>query len=121
MHVHSAHRASPEAAAWAGAAILVAGLSLSSSFPRSPVSAAEPPIGTAVWPLSAGAGSLVDESPESGSVFLRRDCFVLRVPDPRELAAVMRAASAGYPDALVTVAWAGERPRAMRVVAVCDH
>ncbi len=124
MSVPSVHRVPPELAAWIGALIMAAGLSLSSSLPRNGAAWAELPPGTlatAVQTLGTVLGPVAPSSTGESSAFLRPDCLVLLVPDPRELAAVLRGAYVAYPGASVSIGWAGAHPDAMRVVAVCER
>lgn len=115
------HRPSRETAAWVCALSVAAGLSLGSSLPRNGAQWADLPprtIGAAAQTISSALDGLARDSRRSASL-LRPDCTVLRVPDPREVSLVMRAAYAAHPGAVITVGWLGEYPRAARVVSVC--
>ncbi len=124
MSVPSVHRAPRELAAWIGALIIAAGLSLTSSLPRNGAAWAElspGTIATAVQTLGTVLGRVAPSSAGEPSAFLRPDCLVLRVPDPRELAAVLRGAYITHPEAQVAVRWAGVPPDTMRIVSVCER
>lgn len=122
MRAPVTHRVNRELSAWLCALVIVAGLSLTSSFPRGGEVLAQFPSRT----LAEAAQTLGDvlghiaasETPRA--TMLRPNCQVLPVQDPRELAEVLRAAYTAYPDSVVTVARAGDYPQAGRVVFLCD-
>ncbi|WP_210481333.1 hypothetical protein [Naasia sp. SYSU D00948] len=120
MGVPSDHRASPELAAWLGGAILVAGLGLTSSFPRAGGEWSESPprtLAAAAETITSALGRLLPQAPERTPAYLRPDCRLFPVPDPREVAAVARGLYHLHPGAVVTV-----RPTAgpAGAVSVCE-
>ena len=124
MRVPVTHRVNRELSAWLCALVVVAGLSLTSSLPRSGQVLAELPSRTLAAAAQTLGNVLADIVPSSRPLrasMLTPHCEVLPVPHARELGAVLRGAYTAYPDSVVTVRWAGEYPHGTRVVSVCER